>query len=72
MRHAFVAFAPLPLKVKDEFETRYGVRLIEKITGSPGDSVRDRPLSKRSFAAAISTVRVMLAKALPGVGLCAS
>jgi acyl-coenzyme A synthetase/AMP-(fatty) acid ligase len=29
VKHAFVGFAPLPLKVKDEFETRYGVRLIE-------------------------------------------
>jgi acyl-coenzyme A synthetase/AMP-(fatty) acid ligase len=29
VRHAFVGFAPLPLRVKDEFETRYGVRLIE-------------------------------------------
>jgi long-chain acyl-CoA synthetase len=29
VRHAFVGFAPLPLKVKDEFETRYGMRLIE-------------------------------------------
>lgn len=29
VRHAFVGFAPLPLKVKNEFETRYGVRLIE-------------------------------------------
>jgi len=29
IRHAFVGFAPLPLKVKDEFEARYGVRLIE-------------------------------------------
>jgi long-chain acyl-CoA synthetase len=29
VRHAFVGFAPLSLKVKDEFETRYGVRLIE-------------------------------------------
>lgn len=29
VRHAFVGFAPLPLKVKDEFETRYGARLIE-------------------------------------------
>jgi acyl-coenzyme A synthetase/AMP-(fatty) acid ligase len=26
---AFVGFAPLPLKVKNEFEARYGVRLIE-------------------------------------------
>jgi acyl-coenzyme A synthetase/AMP-(fatty) acid ligase len=29
VRHTFVGFAPLPLKVKDEFESRYGVRLIE-------------------------------------------
>jgi long-chain acyl-CoA synthetase len=29
VRHVFVGFAPLPLKVKDEFESRYGVRLIE-------------------------------------------
>ena len=26
VRHTFVGFAPLPLKVKDEFEARYGVR----------------------------------------------
>src|SRR6202044_62618 len=29
VRHAFVGFAPLPLKVKNEFEARYGVHLIE-------------------------------------------
>jgi long-chain acyl-CoA synthetase len=29
VRHAFVGFAPLPLKVKNEFESRYGTRLIE-------------------------------------------
>jgi acyl-CoA synthetase (AMP-forming)/AMP-acid ligase II len=29
VRHAFVGFAPLPMKVKDEFESRYGVHLIE-------------------------------------------
>jgi long-chain acyl-CoA synthetase len=29
VRHTFVGFAPLPLKVKDEFESRYGVRLVE-------------------------------------------
>jgi long-chain acyl-CoA synthetase len=29
VRSVFVGFAPLPLKVKDEFESRYGVRLIE-------------------------------------------
>jgi long-chain acyl-CoA synthetase len=29
VHHAFVGFAPLPLKVKNEFEARYGIRLIE-------------------------------------------
>jgi acyl-CoA synthetase (AMP-forming)/AMP-acid ligase II len=29
LRHVFVGFAPLPLNVKDEFESRYGVSLIE-------------------------------------------
>jgi long-chain acyl-CoA synthetase len=29
VRHAFVGFAPLSLKVKNEFEGRYGLRLIE-------------------------------------------
>jgi acyl-CoA synthetase (AMP-forming)/AMP-acid ligase II len=29
VRHVFVGFAPLPLKVKDEFESRYGVSVIE-------------------------------------------
>jgi long-chain acyl-CoA synthetase len=29
VRHLFVGFAPLPVKVKSEFETRYGVRVIE-------------------------------------------
>jgi acyl-coenzyme A synthetase/AMP-(fatty) acid ligase len=29
VRHVFVGFAPLPLKVKNEFESRYGVGLIE-------------------------------------------
>ncbi|HVI08327.1 MAG TPA: class I adenylate-forming enzyme family protein [Candidatus Binatia bacterium] len=29
IRRTFVGFAPLPLKVKDEFESRYGVHLIE-------------------------------------------
>jgi len=29
VRHTFVGFAPLPLKVKQEFEARYGVRLVE-------------------------------------------
>jgi long-chain acyl-CoA synthetase len=29
VRHAFVGFAPLPAKVKSEFEGRYGLRVIE-------------------------------------------
>jgi acyl-CoA synthetase (AMP-forming)/AMP-acid ligase II len=29
IRHMFVGFAPLPLKVKHEFESRYGARVIE-------------------------------------------
>jgi long-chain acyl-CoA synthetase len=29
IRHTFAGFAPLPLKVKQEFEARYGVRVIE-------------------------------------------
>jgi len=29
VRHAFVGFAPLPRKVKEQFESRYGVYLIE-------------------------------------------
>jgi long-chain acyl-CoA synthetase len=29
VRHAFVGFAPLSLKVKNEFEARYGLRLVE-------------------------------------------
>jgi long-chain acyl-CoA synthetase len=29
VRHPFVGFAPLPLKVKNEFEARYGIHLIE-------------------------------------------
>jgi long-chain acyl-CoA synthetase len=29
VRHTFVGFAPLPLKVKQEFEARYGVQLVE-------------------------------------------
>ncbi|MGA8764874.1 MAG: class I adenylate-forming enzyme family protein [Candidatus Sulfotelmatobacter sp.] len=29
VRHVFVGFAPLAIKVKEEFEARYGVRLVE-------------------------------------------
>jgi long-chain acyl-CoA synthetase len=48
VRHAFVGFAPLPLKVKDEFEARYGVRLIENYGLSETLFVTAR--SQRNFA----------------------
>ena len=41
VRHLFVGFAPLPLKVKDEFESRYGVSVNRKLW-SLGNSLRDR------------------------------
>jgi acyl-CoA synthetase (AMP-forming)/AMP-acid ligase II len=62
VRHAFVGFAPLPLKVKDEFEARYGVRLVENYG-----------LSETLFVAARSHDtthgRGYVGEALPGVRL---
>jgi len=62
VRHAFVGFAPLPLKVKHEFEGRYGVRLIENYG-----------LSETLFVTARSQDMVgsqgYVGEALPGVGL---
>jgi acyl-coenzyme A synthetase/AMP-(fatty) acid ligase len=62
VRHAFVGFAPLPLKVKDEFELRYGVKLIENYG-----------LSETLFVTARSrpdaTDRGYVGEALPGVAL---
>jgi long-chain acyl-CoA synthetase len=62
VRHAFVGFAPLPLKVKDEFEARYGVRLIENYG-----------LSETLFVTARSQTILnrhgYVGEALPGVAL---
>ncbi len=62
IRHAFVGFAPLPLKVKDEFEERYGVRLIENYG-----------LSETLFVTARSHAGVdglgYVGEALPGIAL---
>jgi acyl-CoA synthetase (AMP-forming)/AMP-acid ligase II len=62
IRHVFVGFAPLPLKVKDEFEARYGVRLVENYG-----------LSETLFVTARSAVAHSgpgyVGEALPGVTL---
>jgi acyl-coenzyme A synthetase/AMP-(fatty) acid ligase len=62
VRHAFVGFAPLPLKVKDEFESRYGVHLIENYG-----------LSETLFVTARSrhnlSVTGYVGEALPGIAL---
>lgn len=62
VRRAFVGFAPLPLKVKNEFETRYGLHLIENYG-----------LSETLFVAARSQEILggngYVGEALPGVKL---
>jgi long-chain acyl-CoA synthetase len=62
VRRAFVGFAPLPLKVKNEFESRYGVRLIENYG-----------LSETLFVTARSRDHIGVAgyvgEAVPGVAL---
>jgi len=62
VRHAFVGFAPLSLKVKNEFEARYGVRLIENYG-----------LSETLFVTARSRTDIdaggYVGEALPGVEL---
>jgi acyl-CoA synthetase (AMP-forming)/AMP-acid ligase II len=62
VRHAFVGFAPLPLKVKDEFETRYGVRLIENYGLSETLFVTARSLTA-------THAQGYVGEALPGVAL---
>jgi long-chain acyl-CoA synthetase len=62
VRHAFVGFAPLPLKVKNEFEARYGVRLIENYGLSETLFVTAR--SRTDFGAG-----GYVGEALPGVEL---
>jgi long-chain acyl-CoA synthetase len=63
IRHTFVGFAPLPLKVKDEFEARYGVRLIENYGLSETLFVTSRLLDSTAGAAGY------VGKALPGIEL---
>jgi len=65
VRHTFVGFAPLPLKVKDEFEARYGVRLIENYGLSETLFVTAR--SRGSLSQRIGGGYV--GEALPGVRL---
>jgi long-chain acyl-CoA synthetase len=62
VRHVFVGFAPLSLKVKDEFESRYGVRLIENYGLSETLFVTAR--SETTFAG-----RGYVGEALPGIAL---
>jgi acyl-coenzyme A synthetase/AMP-(fatty) acid ligase len=62
VRHAFVGFAPLPLKVKEEFETRYGVRLIENYGLSETLFVSARSQSGRGGQGYVGEV-------LPGIKL---
>ena len=62
MRHVFVGFAPLPLKLKQEFEGRYGVRLIENYGLSETLFVTARSLSAPANAGYVG-------EAIPGVRL---
>jgi acyl-coenzyme A synthetase/AMP-(fatty) acid ligase len=62
VRHVFVGFAPLSLKVKDEFESRYGVRLIENYGLSETLFVTAR--SEDTFAA-----QGYVGEALPGIAV---
>jgi len=62
VRHAFVGFAPLPLKVKDEFEARYGVRLVENYGLSETLFVTARSQRVHGRASYVG-------EALPGVAL---
>jgi acyl-coenzyme A synthetase/AMP-(fatty) acid ligase len=59
---AFVGFAPLPLKVRDEFEARYGVRLVENYGLSETLFVTAR--SQRTLAGG-----GYVGEALPGITL---
>jgi long-chain acyl-CoA synthetase len=62
VRHAFVGFAPLSLKVKDEFEARYGLRLIENYGLSETLFVTSRSRGVLSGSGYVG-------EALPGVAL---
>jgi long-chain acyl-CoA synthetase len=63
IRHAFVGFAPLPMKVKNEFEARYGVRLIENYGLSETLFVTARTAKNDSDS------RGYVGEALPGISL---
>ncbi|MFZ0319352.1 MAG: class I adenylate-forming enzyme family protein [Candidatus Sulfotelmatobacter sp.] len=62
LRHVFVGFAPLPLKVKDEFELRYGVCLIENYGLSETLFVTARSVDARGSQGYVG-------EALPGIAL---
>jgi len=62
VRHVFVGFAPLPLKVKHEFESRYGVRLIENYGLSETLFVTARSENTRCSPGYVG-------EALPGIAL---
>lgn len=62
MRHVFVGFAPLPVKLKQDFEKRYGVRLIENYGLSETLFVTARSLSAPANAGYVG-------EAIPGVRL---
>jgi long-chain acyl-CoA synthetase len=67
VHHTFVGFAPLPLKVKDEFEARYGVRVVENYGLSETLFVTARSshtLSQHSLGG-----QGYVGEALPGVSL---
>jgi long-chain acyl-CoA synthetase len=62
VRHVFVGFAPLPVKVKDEFESRYGVCLIENYGLSETLFVTARSAHARGSQGYVGEV-------LPGIAL---
>jgi acyl-coenzyme A synthetase/AMP-(fatty) acid ligase len=62
VRHSFVGFAPLPLKLKEGFEARYGVRLVENYGLSETLFVTARSQADASGAGYVG-------EALPGIEL---
>jgi len=66
VRHAFVGFAPLPLKIKDEFEARYGVKVIENygLSETLFVTARSQDLAQQSLG-----LPGYVGEALPGVSL---
>jgi long-chain acyl-CoA synthetase len=66
VRHVFVGFAPLPLKVKDEFEARYGARVIENygLSETLFVTARSHAMAQQNLGA-----HGYVGEALPGVSL---